>query len=76
MKAAGPGFGSGRSRRAVLGGTAAGAIGLLGAACGVGAGSQSAKPLTVSKAVNITAWLPPTGSYTEYLTSQVAQFQQ
>ena len=76
MKAAGPGFGSGRSRRAMLGGAAAGAVGLLGAACGAGTGSQSAKPLTVSKAVNITAWLPPTGSYTEYLTSQVAQFQQ
>lgn len=34
------------------------------------------KPPVVAKPVTITVWFPPTGNYTEYLTSQTALFQQ
>jgi ABC-type glycerol-3-phosphate transport system substrate-binding protein len=65
------------SRRLVLMTGAAGAAGLLLAACGADStGSSAEKPLAVSKAVNIIAWLPPSGNYTEYLQNQVTLFQQ
>ena len=34
------------------------------------------KPPVVAKPVTITVWFPPTGNYTEYLTSQTTLFQQ
>src|SRR5688500_6438234 len=56
--------------------TTAGTAGILAACGGPGTTSQTDKPITLSKATTITAWLPATGNYTEYLTSQVAKFQQ
>ena len=38
--------------------------------------APAGKALPVSKPVTITAWLPASGPYTEYLTGQVALFQQ
>ena len=37
---------------------------------------QSEKPATLAKPVTITVWFPPTGNYTEFLTSQTNLFQQ
>jgi ABC-type glycerol-3-phosphate transport system substrate-binding protein len=65
-----------RTRRWVLGAGSAGAAGLLAACGAAGQSGQSEKALQVSKPVTITAWLPPTGNYTDYLNSQVALFQQ
>src|SRR5688572_13340389 len=61
------------TRRAVLG---AAPVGLLAACGGTTSTSPTDKPITLSKATTITAWLPPTGNYTEYLNNQVAKFQQ
>jgi len=65
------------TRRDLLGRGATGAGGLLLAACGAGTSTgPSEKALQVSKPVTITAWLPATGNYTEYLQNQVTLFQQ
>jgi multiple sugar transport system substrate-binding protein len=63
------------TRRSLIG---AGMMGITGALAGCGgAGTgQSEKALTVSKPVTITAWLPATGTYVDFLQSQVALFQQ
>ena len=50
--------------------------GLLAACGGTGTRLQADKPLQPSKPVTITAWLPATGNYADYLTNQVALFQQ
>ena len=64
------------TRRTLMASGSVATAGLV-AACGeAGTSTQTDKPLQVTKAVNITAWLPATGNYTEYLTSQVALFQQ
>jgi ABC-type glycerol-3-phosphate transport system substrate-binding protein len=63
------------TRRAIV--TAAAPAGLLLAACGAATNNaQAGKALPVSKPVTITAWLPASGPYTEYLNGQVTLFQQ
>ena len=61
------------TRRAAV---AAVPLGLLAACGGATTTTQSDKPIQLSKATTITAWLPATDTYTEYLNSQVTLFQQ
>ena len=69
---------NGLSRRLLLAAGAPGAAGLLLAACGAASGGSppNEKPLLVSKPVTITAWLPASGNYVEYLQNQVSLFHQ
>ncbi len=65
-----------RTRRLILQTGAAGMAELLAACAPVRTGTQAQKPLALAKPVAITAWLPATGNYAEYLQNQVALFQQ
>ena len=64
------------TRRTVLTTVATTASAGVLAACGAATNSSTDKPITLSRNTTITAWLPPTGNYTEYLNNQVAKFQQ
>ena len=64
------------TRRTVVASAPLGLVGLLVGCGGTGTGTPAGTALQVSKPVTITAWLPATGNYADYLTGQVALFQQ
>ena len=66
------------SRRSLLAAGAPAAASVVLAACGASSGGSAPgeKALQVTKPVTITAWLPASGNYVEYLQSQVGLFQQ